>query len=452
MRLKFPMAFAAAFLLAAADFVCGVPEAWGFGPGGVHSAGARPASRSNFQRFRNGNISRFHLNGSHVKSFKVAKNFQTSHPALKSLSGTEKYSLIGQKGSKPGFKELILNPYFQRASIGQPNIWYDKQWGGSSFHRHHGRWFRWYGPVFWPYFSGDYFCYGLSPDFCSGVFWGYGPDTILWGAFWPYSEYYYDEDAAYAAAGAGDIYAPYRAPARIASKEPDANAIAESCAGLAPGLSGLPIEKLQAIIGATEAQRTALEGLKAAASLASDILSRACPSEPPHTPVGRLDAILQRLQAMEEANQAVKGPFQHLYGLLTDGQKRRLEAVSKPFSKPQPAPSSGVDIAGLCSSQARFTGMPMDRIASTAGLAGEQQRELEKLKAAAAKAADGLKASCPSSVPDTLAGRLDAAQQRIAALIAAVETVRPALASFYASLTDEQKAALTIQAATQNRG
>ena len=42
-------------------------------------------------------------------------------------------------------------------------------------------------------------------------------------------------------------------------------------------------------------------------------------------------------------------------------------------------------------------------------------------------------------------GRLDAAQQRVTALITAVDTVRPAVRDFYASLTDEQKAALSIQ-------
>ena len=58
-----------------------------------------------------------------------------------------------------------------------------------------------------------------------------------------------------------------------------------------------------------------------------------------------------------------------------------------------------------------------------------------------------LKTSCPASTPDTLDARLDAAQQRVAALIGAVGTVRPAVRDFYASLTDEQKAALSIQAA-----
>jgi hypothetical protein len=43
-------------------------------------------------------------------------------------------------------------------------------------------------------------------------------------------------------------------------------------------------------------------------------------------------------------------------------------------------------------------------------------------------------------------GRLDAAQRRVTALIQAVNTIRPAVRDFFASLTDEQKATLNMQA------
>ena len=47
-------------------------------------------------------------------------------------------------------------------------------------------------------------------------------------------------------------------------------------------------------------------------------------------------------------------------------------------------------------------------------------------------------------MPDTIQGRLDAAQKRIKTLSQAIDAVRPAVQDFYASLTDEQKAALVI--------
>ena len=106
---------------------------------------------------------------------------------------------------------------------------------------------------------------------------------------------------------------------------------------------------------------------------------------------------------------------------------------------------ASANIGALCTSQAEFTDVPTDEIASTISLTDNQKQQLQTLRVASAKASDGLKASCPSSIPDTVAGRLEAAQNRVTALIQAVNTIRPAVRDFFASLTDEQKAALNIQ-------
>ncbi len=452
MKLKYFLVLAAALPLAGLD---SLPDtAWA----APHShSPSRNYSHPNFQGFRSGNIYRHNLNNNHIRPYKLNKSYTSPHPYnhinnfshVNKFPGVNKYGYIHRQINNPNFKNLS-STQFKKAVFSKPNIWSNKLWGGKG--RHNVRWSRWYGPVFWPYFFGDYFCYGFWPDDCSGVYWGYGPDVILWGAFWPAGEYGYDETAAYDAADSGDIFAPYRAPARIAHKQPEASNAAETCSGFAPGVSDLPIQKLESIIDATEEQRTALADLKAAVAQASDILQKSCPSETPLTPVDRLNAMRHRLEAMEEANGAVKGPFVRLYGLLSDEQKQRLEAASKPSSKPQLARAKDVNVADLCSSQAGFSSVPADQIASTITLTSAQELELEKVKAATAKASDELKNSCPSSIPETLEGRLDAAKQRLAALIAAVDMVQPAVAGFYASLTDEQKAALSVQPAPQNRG
>ena len=113
-----------------------------------------------------------------------------------------------------------------------------------------------------------------------------------------------------------------------------------------------------------------------------------CPSEPALTPVSRLEAMQQRLQAMEQANVVVKGPFVHLFGLLSHEQKQRLEAVTEPAEQPQPASAKKMNVAELCSSQAGFTNLPADQISSTLSLTSEQQQELDKLKAASAQASE----------------------------------------------------------------
>jgi hypothetical protein len=71
---------------------------------------------------------------------------------------------------------------------------------------------------------------------------------------------------------------------------------------------------------------------------------------------------------------------------------------------------------------------------------GEQQSALEKLKEASAKAAGELRASCPAQTGDTPVARLDAISTQLHAMVQAIKTLRPTLGSFYASLSDEQKA------------
>jgi hypothetical protein len=75
----------------------------------------------------------------------------------------------------------------------------------------------WAGGVFWPYFFGDYISFVFWPYDYYGLFLGYGPDVLLWSAFWPgydYPYYGYGYYGGYYPAGgpvyAGDIYSRYR--------------------------------------------------------------------------------------------------------------------------------------------------------------------------------------------------------------------------------------------------
>jgi hypothetical protein len=280
----------------------------------------------------------------------------------------------------------------------------------------------------------------------SDAFWGYSPDALLWGVFWPYGEFAGGAyDAGYGGVYSGDIYRRYRT--RRAAASPGLQNIAETCSGFAPGVTDLPIQSFEQIVDPSGDQGRALQDLKNAAAKASDILKQSCASNTPLTPVARLDAIERRLQAMGEATEVVREPLVRLYGLLNDEQKRRLAALagSAPQRRQRTGRESDLNISELCSSQAEFTNVPAQEIANAVSPNDAQMQELEKLKAASAKASDVLRTSCPSTVPDTIDSRLDAAQKRIEALIHAVDTIRPAVRDFFASLTDEQKAALNAQ-------
>ena len=51
-----------------------------------------------------------------------------------------------------------------------------------------------------------------------------------------------------------------------------------------------------------------------------------------------------------------------------------------------------------------------------------------------------VRAACPTALPSTPTGRIEAMRQRLDAMLAAVRTVRPVVEKFYQSLNDEQKA------------
>src|SRR5438105_4612365 len=71
----------------------------------------------------------------------------------------------------------------------------------------------------------------------------------------------------------------------------------------------------------------ALDDLAAASSKASSIVAASCPSEPPVTPLARLDAVEQRLDAMMQALQIVRPALARLYDSLSDEQKQRLDTL-----------------------------------------------------------------------------------------------------------------------------
>jgi hypothetical protein len=90
-----------------------------------------------------------------------------------------------------------------------------------------------------------------------------------------------------------------------------------------------------------------------------------------------------------------------------------------------------------------IAGLPIDQVQQTIQPNDAQRAALDDLANASAKAAQGIKAACPTDVALTAPSRLAHMQQRIEAMIAAVEIVQPPLEKFYGILSDEQKLRLT---------
>jgi LTXXQ motif family protein len=103
-----------------------------------------------------------------------------------------------------------------------------------------------------------------------------------------------------------------------------------------------------------------------------------------------------------------------------------------------PAAAGGSD--RICSSQAAgVTDFSIQRISQQVNLDQKQQARLDDLKAASTEAVKILQAACPTELPSTPTGRLAAMRTRVDAMLKAVQTVRPTLEKFYASLSDEQR-------------
>ena len=110
-------------------------------------------------------------------------------------------------------------------------------------------------------------------------------------------------------------------------------------------------------------------------------------------------------------------------------------------------------LATICDRQAAsFTKLPVQGIEEIVKPKDQQQTAFENLKQASAQAADELKTSCAAQTPATPVARLEAASNRLQALVQAVKTVRPTLGAFYASLGDEQKARFNISLQEFERG
>ena len=117
-------------------------------------------------------------------------------------------------------------------------------------------------------------------------------------------------------------------------------------------------------------------------------------------------------------------------------------AYAAPSTRPPVQRASYAAVQELCRQPGSgVTAWPFTDIERKVGLNAEQLELLGDVRKASQDAAAVFKASCPpeNAFPLTPPGRLAAMTARLEATLQAVQTVRPAMESFYASLSDEQK-------------
>jgi LTXXQ motif family protein len=227
---------------------------------------------------------------------------------------------------------------------------------------------------------------------------------------------------------------------RVARTDDTQRRAADVCSDDAAQLTDWPIERISEVVQPTDAQRPALDELRAASAKAIDMLKSGCPRDLPSIPTGRLAAMESRLQVMLAAVQTVRPALERFYQSLSDEQKARFNAIAESDDHAAAAKDRR-DLTKFCDEKTPgVTDLPFDRIAQAVQPTPAQRAALDELKDASVRAAERLKTDCPSYQALTPTGRVEAMEKRLDATLGAVKTVQPALAKFYNSLSDEQKA------------
>jgi ABC-type transporter MlaC component len=279
----------------------------------------------------------------------------------------------------------------------------------------------WFGPLFWPYAYDDFLDYTFYP-YAYDAFWPYAYDDVYDGMFGLYGS----GIRAYAATG--------RQPPSSGGRAIGGNI----CSGQTAGVTDWQINEIAQAVEPDDAQRAALDELRAASAKALDILKAACPTELASTPTGRIEAMHARLSAMLEAVRTVRAPLAKFYDLLSDEQKARFNTLGS--GADQNDPQARRDLTQACNERAAgIAGLPIERIERAVRPDEAQRIAFRDLQNAISEAGELLKSNCPTYKPLTPVVRLDAMEQRLDAMLRAVDTVQPALAKFYGSLSDEQK-------------
>jgi hypothetical protein len=287
----------------------------------------------------------------------------------------------------------------------------------------------WYGPVFWPYAYSDIFDYAFWPDGYDDGYWDYAYDDFFDGMFWgqagPPADY------AYASTEASTGRVSYAA-------------VQELCTQPGTGITAWPFADIEKKVGLNDDQKALLGDVRKAAADAAATFKASCPSKNafPLTPPGRLTAMTARLQGTLDAVSVVRPALDKFYASLSDEQKERFNEfgpkklannAEAKAALPQDAKNCGESKPGLAT-------LPIEKIADVVKPTDAQQGDLKTLQDATGKAVSELQAACPDETPLTPPGRLAAMQTRLQAMVNAAKTVKPALDSFYASLSNEQKA------------
>ena len=300
-------------------------------------------------------------------------------------------------------------------------------------HGHRAAFVAWYGPVFWPYAYSDVFDYTFWPAGYDDGYWAYVYDDFFDGVFW--GEAGPPEAYAYAA--------PSPRPSYGSASRPNYAAVRDLCRQPGSGVTAWPFADIERKVRLNAEQKDLLGEIRKASQDAAAVFKASCPPEDafPMTPPGRLDAMTARLEATLQTVQTVRPALENFYASLSDEQKERFNELGPKPTAANAEAREAAQAADSCKQpKPGLANLPIEKIEDVINPTDAQEAELNKLQDATNKAVEIMQAACPDETPLTPPGRLDAMEKRLQSMIDAAKTVKPALQSFYSSLSGEQKA------------
>lgn len=99
------------------------------------------------------------------------------------------------------------------------------------------------------------------------------------------------------------------------------------CSPRGAGLAEWRLTRIEERLRPTAEQRTKLAAVRDASAKAANVITAACPSEIPQSPVARLELMEKRLDAMFEAIKIVRPAFNAFYDSLTAEQQAQLATI-----------------------------------------------------------------------------------------------------------------------------
>ena len=198
------------------------------------------------------------------------------------------------------------------------------------------------------------------------------------------------------------------------------------------------VGSLRSQIAPTAAQTAALQKLGNALGAASNAVARSCPASIPAQPVARLQLMEAQIEGLATALEIVRQPLQDFEHGLNDEQKARFAAMIRtPAASEQ---QNAADTAAVsCGSSPTEVDTSINQIDQAVQPTDDQRSALDEVKQSFTQAASELEAHCPTSVPPTALGRLQAIQARLDATYHAILSIQVGLAGFQKHLSDEQK-------------